>query len=527
MELTSWSVLALAAIVAVTLLRRVIPVPRHKPKQPPGPKPWPIIGNLNLVGSIPHQSFHLLSEKYGPIMQLKFGSCPVVVASSPEMAKEFLKTHGQAFASRPALAAGKYTSYNFSDLLWAPYGPYWRQARRIYLNELFSPKRLDSYQYIRVEEQRALVSRLRGLSGTTVVMREHLTRFTLTSTSRMTLGDKYFSESSTGEGGHRGVKLAELQGMLDEWFVLGGVFNIGDWIPWLSFLDLQGYVKRMKALYRKLDRFHDHVIDDHKEKATRRAAAGDKDSMPKDIVDVLLHLADDPALEIKLTTDCIKGLIQDPIAGGTDTSAVTVEWAISELMKHPLIRVKAVEELDGVVGRGRWVEEEDIPQLPYLNAIVKETMRLHPVATLLAPHLSIEDCSVAGYDIAKGTTLFVNVWSIGRDPRCWDEPLLFRPERFLGEKNQIDVKGHHFELLPFGSGQRMCPAYRLGMKMIQSTLANLLHGFDCRLPGGVKPEEVDMEEEYGLTTHRKIPIAVAMEPRFPDHMYELLVSTSN
>nr|BAL46504.1 cytochrome P450 monooxygenase [Diospyros kaki] len=410
-------------------------------------------------------------------MQLKFGSCPVVVASSPEMAKEFLKTHGQAFASRPAHAAGKYTSYNFSDLVWAPYGPYWRQARRIYLNELFSPNRLDSYQYIRVEEQGALVSRLRGLSGTTVVMREHLTRYTLTSTSRMTLGDKYFSEFIDGRGGHRGVSWQSCRGC------------------WTSGLCSAA------CSHRRLD------------------------IVPKDLVDVLLHLADDPALEIKLTTDCIKGLIQDPITGGTDTSEVTVEWAISELMKHPFIREKAVEELDRVVGRGRWVEEEDIPQLPYLNAIVKETMRLHPVATLLPPHLSIEDCSVAGYDIAKGTTLFVNVWSIGRDPRCWDEPLLFRPERFLGEK--IDVKGHHFELLPFGSGQRMCPAYRLGMKMIQSTLANLLHGFDCRLPGGVKPEEVDMEEEYGLTTHRKIPIAVVMEPRFPDHMYELLRSTCN
>ena len=144
------------------------------------------------------------------------------------------------------------------------------------------------------------------------------------------------------------------------------------------------------------------------------------------------------------------------------------------------------------------MEEKDIPQLPYIDAIVKETMRLHPVATLLAAHFSIEDCNIAGCHISKGTTVLVNVWSIGRDPRFWDKAEEFKPERFLGRK--IDVKGNHFELLPFGSGRRMCPAYRLGFKLISSTLANLLHGFNWKLPDNVKPEDVGMEEHYGLTT---------------------------
>ncbi|XP_028080338.1 flavonoid 3'-monooxygenase-like [Camellia sinensis] len=301
-----WAVLALAWLATLTLLSKLINLGHRRQKElPPGPKPWPIIGNLNLVGSNPHQSFHLLSKKYGEIMQLKFGSFPVVVASSPEMAKQFLKTHGKTFASRPATAAGKYTSYNFCDMTWAPYGPYWRQARKIYLNELFSPKQLDTYEYIRVEELHALISRLYALSGKEVAIREHLARFMLTNVSRMALGDKYFSESKSDSS----VKLDELREMVDEWFLLNGVFNIGDWIPWLSFLDLQGYVKRMKALYRKLDKFHNYVIDDHK---ARRA--GDKDFVAKDVVDVVLKLADDPNLQVKLTSDCVKGLIQDPIA---------------------------------------------------------------------------------------------------------------------------------------------------------------------------------------------------------------------
>ncbi|KAG5530769.1 hypothetical protein RHGRI_025668 [Rhododendron griersonianum] len=508
--LTWLALIALFHYLTTTLGRHRLR--RHKQKYPPGPKPWPIIGNLNLVGSVPHQSFHCLSQKYGEIMQLKFGSFPIVVVSSPEMAKEILQTHDQTFASRPALAAGKYTSYNYSDMAWAPNGPHWRLARRLYLNELFSTKRIDSYEYIRVEERHALMSRLYALSGRETVIREELTRFTLTNVSRMALGEKYFSESESDRSSSR-VKLEELKEMVDEWFLLGGVFNIGDWIPWLSFLDLQGYVKRMKALHKKFDRFLDHVIADHK--AKREA---NKDNfVAKDMVDVVLQLADDPNLEVKLNSDGVKGLLQDPILGGTDTSAITVEWAISELLKQPRLLRKATEELDRVIGRDRWVEEDDIQNLPYICAIAKETMRFHPVGTLLAPHLSTEDCKIADYDIRKGTTVFVNTWSIGRDPRYWEASEKFLPERFLGKN--IDVTGHHFELLPFGSGRRMCPGYRLGLMLIHSTLANLLHGFSWKLPDNVKPEDVEMEEEFGLTTHRKIPIVVVVEPRLSAHLY--------
>ena len=208
---------------------------------------------------------------------------------------------------------------------------------------------------------------------------------------------------------------------------------------------------------------------------------------------------------------------QDLIAGGTDTSATTLEWAMSEVLRQPNIANKATEELDRVIGRNRWVEEKDIPQLPYIDAIVKETMRLHPVAVLLAPHLALQDCHVAGYDIRKGTRVLINTWSIGRDPNLWDAPEEFFPERFLGKA--IDVKGQNFELLPFGSGRRMCPGYSLALKMIGSSLANMLHGFHWKLPGDMKPEELNIEEVFGLTTPRKVPLVAFMEPRLPSHLY--------
>ncbi|KAG8378519.1 hypothetical protein BUALT_Bualt08G0145500 [Buddleja alternifolia] len=295
MEISSWALLPLLYISALALISLF---KRHpKRKLPPGPKPWPIIGNLNLLGSIPHQSLHLLSRKYGELMQLKFGKFPVVVASSPAMARQFLKVHDTIFASRPALAAGKYISYNYQDMTWAPYGPYWRQARKIYLNEVFNAKKLESEEHIRVRERQNFLSHLCSLSGKPVMLKDHLSRYTLSSISRMLISNKYFHESENEESI---VNIDELREILDEWFFLGGVFNIGDWIPWLSFLDLQGYVKKMKALYKKLDRFLDYVINDHQAK---RAAK-------KDLVDMLLQVADDPNLEVKLTKDCVKGLIQ-------------------------------------------------------------------------------------------------------------------------------------------------------------------------------------------------------------------------
>ena len=196
---------------------------------------------------------------------------------------------------------------------------------------------------------------------------------------------------------------------------------------------------------------------------------------------------------------------------------MTLEWALSELLKKPEVFAKATEELDRVVGRGRWVTEKDILSLPYVEAIVKETMRLHPVAPMLAPRLSREDASIGGYDIPAGTRVLVSVWSIGRDQELWNAPEEFMPERFLG--SELDVKGQDYELLPFGSGRRMCPGYSLGLKVIQVSLANLLHGFEWRLPDGVSKEELSMEEIFGLSTPRKFPLEAVLHAKLPAHLY--------
>ncbi|TKW33357.1 hypothetical protein SEVIR_2G228900v4 [Setaria viridis] len=513
MELPAWASV-LAVVLATVLFLRAVSGRRRRPcSSLPGPKPWPVIGNFNLLGALPHRSLDALAKRHGPLMRVQFGSFPVVIASSVDMAKFFLKTHDSAFIDRPKMAAGKYTTYNYSNIAWSPYGAYWRQARKICADELFSARRLESSEHVRREEVRALLRDLHGAAGQVVPLKERLSTMSLNMIARMVLGRKAVDREVVASGGGSVTTWKEFRWMLDELFLLNGVLNIGDWIPWLSWLDLQGYVRRMKRVGKMFDRFMENVVEEHNERRWREGDA----FVAKDMVDRLLQLADDPNLEVKFTRDSVKAFTQDLVAGGTESAAVIVEWAISELLKNPEVFAKATEELDSVIGRGRWVTEKDMAHLPYVDAIVKETMRLHMVVPLLSPRLSREDTSVGGHDIPAGTRVLVNAWTISRDPALWEAPEEFRPERFVGSK--IDVKGQDFEMLPFGSGRRMCPGYSLGLKVIQGTLANLLHGFAWRLPDGMTKEELSMEEVFGLSTPRKFPLQVVVEPKLPAHLY--------
>jgi len=448
---TSFLAVVLAAALFLASILRLRGRAARKYNLPPGPQPWPVIGNLDLLGPLPHHSARDLSARHGPLMSLRLGSFPAVVASSPDMARFFLKTRDLAFVDRPRTAAGKYISYNYSGLFSSPYGAYWRQGRKLWQAELFNARRLASLELVRGEEVRSMLSDLRAAAAAAaagsgraeaVALREHLFMVNLNVISRMVLGRKYIVD-----GAGSPFTPEEFRWMIDEIFFLHGVLNVGDLIPWLGWLDPQGYVKRMKRLAKMDDRFLEHVLDEHNERR-RREGEG---FLARDMVDVLLELADDPNLEVPIHRDCVKGFILDLIGGGTDTSAVTVEWAMSELLRNPDVLAKATEELDRVIGRGRLVAEEDMPNLPYVEAVVKETMRLHPVAPLLTPRLSREHVSVGGYDIPAGTRILINIWAIGRDPAVWEAPMEFRPERFVGGGG-VDVKGQDFELLPFGSG---------------------------------------------------------------------------
>ncbi|XP_031475958.1 trimethyltridecatetraene synthase-like [Nymphaea colorata] len=507
---------ALAA--AALFLYTVVELLRHRLRLnlPPGPTPWPIIGNLNLLGRLPHRSLADLARTYGPIMYLQLGSRPAVVASSIDAAQLFLRTHDLAFASRPRTAAGKHTAYGHSTMTWSPYGPYWRFSRKLYLTELFSDKRLASFRYIHTEEVRELVRSLHSAGRKPVVLRESLWRLTAGIICRMALGRKYV-DFDVGDDRPEIVSPEEFREMLDELFLLNGVPVLGDSIPWLGWLDVGGYVRRMKAVARRLDGFLERVLEESRGRLKGEVGAG----AAKSLLDLLLRFAEDPTADVELSVDQVKALTMEIIAGGTESSSLNMEWAMSEMLRRPEVLMKATEEVDAVVGKERMVEEEDLASLPYIEAIVKETLRLHPAAPILTPHLSREHCNVAGYDLPSGTRLLVNVWAIQNDPAVWEDPAEFRPERFTGAKKGVDVSGQEFELLPFGAGRRMCPGIRLAMKVIQLTLATLVHAFSWELPSGMTPPQVDMEELLGLTLKRKVQIQAIAVPRLASHVYQI------
>ncbi|KAL4566633.1 hypothetical protein LXL04_030753 [Taraxacum kok-saghyz] len=194
-------------------------------------------------------------------------------------------------------------------------------------------------------------------------------------------------------------------------------------------------------------------------------------------------------------------------AAGTDTTFTNLEWTISELLRHPQIMKKLQHEARQI-GQGRsMITEDDLDSMPYLKAVLKETLRLHTPLPLLVPRESTQDVKLLGYDIMAGTQVIINAWAIARDGLIWEEPNKFKPERFL--ESSIDYKGFHFELIPFGAGRRGCPANQFAMVINEIVLANLVYKFHFTLSGGV---DLDMSETSGLTVHKKLPILVRATP---------------
>lgn len=201
---------------------------------------------------------------------------------------------------------------------------------------------------------------------------------------------------------------------------------------------------------------------------------------------------------------------------GTETTSATINWAVAELLRKPESLTKLRDEIDHLVGPSRSVEEDDINRLPYLQAVVKETMRLHPSLPLLLPRNATQDIEYKEYHIPKDTMVFFNVWAIHRDPDSWEDPLSFKPERFIDSNN--DSHGRHFELLPFGAGRRICIGLLLGEIMVSITLAKLVQTFDWKLAANASADTLDMQEKMGISLRKLVPLEVIPVERKFDHV---------
>jgi len=474
---------------------------------PPGPSGWPLIGSLPLLGNVPHHSLFQLSKQYGPIMYLKLGTTDTVVVTSPKVAEACLKVNDLNFSNRPSNAGATYMAYDSNDLVWAPYGPRWRMLRKVCNIHLFAGKALDDLQPVRETEVGMLLKSIldHERQGKAVNLGELLNVCTANVLGQIMLSKRVFES--------QGAKASEFREMVVELMVLAGVFNIGDFVPSLAWMDLQGVQKKMKKLHSRFDDFFGRILEEHKVAARN---GGGK----KDFLSVLLALRNDADGEGgKLTDTDMKALLLDLFTAGTDTSASTVEWAMSELIRHPKMMKKCQQEVESAIGQDRRrLKESDIQKLPYLQAVVKETFRLHPSTPLLLPRLAGEACEVEGYYIPKNARLLVNTWGIQRDPDVWERPLEFDPDRFVG--STVDVRGTDFQVIPFGAGRRICAGVSMGIRMVQLMLASLLHSFDWSLPEGQQPENLDMAEAYGLTLQKAVPLLAVPAARLPHHLYK-------
>ncbi|KAL8505336.1 hypothetical protein ACS0TY_016536 [Phlomoides rotata] len=473
------------------------PGPKPPLQYPPGPPGLPFIGNLHQFdNATPHIYLSQLSKKYGPLVSMKLGSVGLLVVSSPDGAKEVLKTHDLVFCSRPRALGQHKLSYNGSDFAFAPYNDSWRELRKICVLHLLSSKQVLSFRSIREAEVLRTMRELRVTATATAGEVVNLSRMMLSLTStlicRMAFGKRL------DEGGERRRRFDEL--MIECQAMLGGVF-VSDYMPWFGWVDrVSGMIGRLDKVYKELDDFFEELIDEHV--AMRGQSSGNPN-----ILDLLIQLKEDKSCSIRLTWGHVKAILMDIFVAGTDTGAATVIWTMTALIKNPATMKKLQNEIRDSVGKKGEVNEEDLSKLAYLKAVIKEALRLHPPAPILLPRETLGVCNIKGYTIPPKTMVLVNAWAIARDPEYWESPNDFIPERFLD--SNVDIIGQDFQVIPFGAGRRGCPAISMGLAIVELAVANLVYSFDWELPPGMSStQDIDMESLPGIAMHKKNPLCL-------------------
>ncbi|XP_020591188.1 flavonoid 3'-monooxygenase-like [Phalaenopsis equestris] len=478
---------------------------RHRSSLPPGPKDWFLLGHLLQLGTKPHQTLRALAKSHGSagLLRLRLGTVDVIVISSASAAAKCFRGHDAKLSSRPPNSVGKHITYNFQDIIMAPYGPRWRMLRKLCSMHLFSSKSLDGLQHVRDEEAARLVLELASGREAAVDVGGVVNTCVTNALARVLVGRRVIVE---------GEEAAKFKEMTAEMARLAGEFNVGDFVPGIDWLDLQGLNKKMKKVRERFGEFLEKIIDEHRSIGFNHQT--------RDFLSLLIEMKDSAKEEFADIN--IKALLQDMFIAGTETTSITVEWILAELIRHPKILARAQHELDSIVGRDRLINESDLSKFSFLHAIVKETFRLHPPVPLSVPRMTTEDSWIDGYLIPKGVTLLINIWAIGRDPVTWpSDPNKFNPDRFgpNSPHMNVDAKGNDFELIPFGAGRRMCAGMNLGLRMVHLMTAILLHSFDWALPDDRTANILDMEESCGATMHKAMPLVAKAVPRLSPQAY--------
>ncbi|PON67005.1 Cytochrome P450, E-class, group I [Parasponia andersonii] len=517
----------LFALLLLLLLGPILPSISQTNRLPPSPVALPIIGHFHLLSALLHRSFHRLAARHGPLLSLRLGSAVWIVASTPDLAREFLKNNELCFTSHGTSAAISRLTYGYSSLAFTPYGPYWKFVKKLTMNELLSTRPLAEFGELRAREYRQflrlLFRKAQSGAGEAVNLSAELPKMLNNMVVRMMLGsNSNTTPTSSDDDDGRAEEARIVLHQVTEIFM---ELNLADFFWFCRKLDLQGCQKRIDAIFRRFDALAEKFITEREQLVKRGKHVkkkGDNNNDNNDssnseekapFLDVLLGIMDHEDAGMNLTRDHIKALLLDLLTAGTDTTSTAIEWTLAELINHPKVLETAREEIDRVVGNTRLVRESDGPDLPYIQAIIKESLRLHP-PTPLVSRKCVKDCEIGNYIIPANATVFINTWAMGRDPNNWESPLDFWPERFLqaheGGKNDLqrDVRGGHFELLPFGFGRRMCPGMNLAIQILPTLVAAIIQCFDLKVKGSSSDRSdgddavLNMEERPGISAPR-------------------------
>lgn len=459
---------------------------------PPGPYPWPIIGNFFHFGNNLHIRLAEMAQVYGPLMSLHLGQQILIIGSSPIVASDILKTHDHALSGRPVsllLQNREPTIHNMNLVFTSVCNDGWRMLRNIYKSEFSSRKTLEANAKMRENKVMEMMNYLGSKEGEDIIIKKLAFASSVNILGNASLSIDLVDFEGNGIGASIMESLTRLAG-------LANMPLLADMFPILSRWDLQGWYKQLL-----------HIVERElgpiwRDSLQRKRNETNISKDLKDFTDILI--------EKGFTNQQINPVMQELFAAGTETTSASTEWLMVELLRNQELMQKVRDEVTKNI-HGDVVKESDLVHLPFLEACFKETLRLHPPGPLLLPHRAVEACEVMGYTIPKDSHIMVNVWAINRDPKIWDEPLRFKPERFVGSK--MSYKGNDFEFLPFGSGRRMCPGEAMASKVVLLTVASLILNFDWFLPNNMNPNEINMEEEMYIAMRKKEPLHVILKCR--------------
>jgi cytochrome P450 len=438
--------------------------------------------------NLPHQTLAKLAQKHGPIMSLRFGAQLVIVGSSPAVASQILKTHDRVLSGRHLTYPVRVSSsklhnlgLGFSDKC----DDNWNGFRTIYRGEIFSVKALNSQVGLREEKVMEMLQWLISKQGQVVKIKEIVFATALNILSNTFFSVNFLDYEGKGFG-------EDMRNKIRRFGVLGTSNTLYDIFPIFYGWDFQRLCTKLVDV---VDTIFDSWSQIIKQRREGKRVIGD-------FADVLLQNG--------YKDHQINPMILELFSAGTESTSATSEWAVLELLRNPRVMQKLRDEISKTTQGGR-LKESDLPNLPYLDACVKETLRMHPPGPLLLPHRATKTCQVMGYTIPKNSHLMVNMWSIGRDPTIWDDPLSFKPERFI--QSGLDFKGQDFEYIPFGSGRRMCPGQPLAARVVPLIVGSIVNTIDYALPDNAEPSQIDMSEMYDITLQKKEVLCIVPKVR--------------